>query len=88
MKDGCLPAGAQRRIACKNRKCGQVAGKRINEQEDKLKGKIKQQTDPAFNVRKTDVHFPVNKASILNPGAPGFQTKISSLITSGGSTGR
>lgn len=92
MKDGCLPAGDQRRIACKNRKCGQLAGKQINEQEDKLKGKIKQQIDPAFSVRKTDVHFPVHeeaesKTSILNPHAPGFQTKIWSLITSGGSTG-
>lgn len=91
MKDGCLPAGAPRRIGGKNRKCGQVAGKWINEQEDKLKGKIKQQIDPAFSVRKTDVHFPVNeeaesKTSILNPHAPGFQTKIWSLITSGGIT--
>lgn len=79
MKDRCLPAGAQRRIACKNRKWGQVAGKRINELEDKLRGKIKQQIDPAFNVTKTYVHFPisgeaVSKTAILNPHAPLFQT--------------
>lgn len=92
LKDGCLPAGAQRRIACKNRKWGQVAGKRINELEDKLRGKIKQQIDPAFSVTKTDVHFPVSeeavgKTSILNPRSPGFQTKICSVITSGGRGG-
>lgn len=46
---------------CKNRKLGQVAGKRINELEDKLRGKIKQQIDPAFSVTKTDVQFPVRK---------------------------
>lgn len=89
MKDGCLPAGAQRRITCKNRKWGQVAGKRINELEDKLRGKIKQQIDPAFSVTKTDVQFPVSeeavsKTSILNSHAPIFQTKMCSVITSGG----
>lgn len=92
LKDGCLPAGAQRRIACKNRKWGQVAGKRINELEDKLRGKIKQQIDPAFSVTKTDVQFPVSeeavsKTSILNPHALSFQTKTCSVITSGGEAG-
>ena len=91
LKDGCLPAGAQR-IACKNRKWGQVAGKRINELEDKLRGKIKQQIDPAFSVTKTNVQFPVSeeavsKTAILNPHAPGFQTKTCSVITSGGEAG-
>lgn len=74
LKDGCLPAGAQRRIACKNRKWGQVAGKRINELEDKLRGEIKQQIDPAFGVTKTDVQFhvreeAVSKTAMLNPHA-------------------
>lgn len=92
LKDGCLPAGAQRRIACKNRKWGQVAGKRINELEDKLRGKIKQQIDPAFSVTKTNVQFPVSeeavsKTSILNPHALSFQTKTCSVITSGGEAG-
>lgn len=72
LKDGCLPAGAQRRIACKNRNWGQVAGKQINELEDKLRGEIKQQIDPAFGVTKTDVQFYVkeeagSKTAMLDP---------------------
>lgn len=74
LKDGCLPAGAQRRIACKNRNWGQVAGKRINELEDKLRREIKQQIDPAFGVTKTDVQFHVreedgSKTAMLDPHA-------------------
>lgn len=85
MKDGCLPAGTERRIACKNRKWRQVAGKRINELEDKLRGKIKQQIDPAFSITETDGHFhvtegAVSKISIVYPHAPSFQTTTCSVI--------
>lgn len=57
-----------------------------------MRGKIKQQIDPAFNVRKTDVQFlvseeAVSKTAILNPHAPGFQTRTCSVITSGGEAG-
>jgi len=89
LKDGCLPAGSQRRIACKNRKWGQAAGKWINDLEDKLRGKIKQQIDPAFSVTKTDVQLlvseeAVSKTCILNPHTPGFWIKTCSVVTSGG----
>lgn len=87
MKDGFLPAGTERRIAHKNRKWRQVAGKRINELEDKLRGKIKQHIDPAFSVTETDGHFhvtqrAVSKMSILNPHAHNFQTTTCFMIIS------
>lgn len=54
--------------------------------------KIKQQIDPDFSVTKTDVQLSVSeegvsKTSILNPHAPGFQTKTCSVSTSGGEAG-